>query len=85
MKYHGKLYGKIGRRYIPLEQNTEYVTELENQIEKMKNCANCKFGYLGEADMFENCSNCTMMYCICQKTKKEMDWDEKCDSWELAE
>jgi hypothetical protein len=59
--------------------------KLKAQIEKMKNCANCKFGYLGEADMFENCRNCTMMYCICQKTKKEMDWDEKCDSWELAE
>ena len=71
--------GNCGDKYK--EENEQ----LKTQIEKMKNCANCKFGYLGEADMFENCRNCTMMYCICQKTKKEMNWDEKCDSWELAE
>lgn len=76
----------IDRAYLAgAKELQEENKQLKTQIEKMKNCANCKFGYLGETDLFENCRNCTMMYCICQKTKKEMNWDEKCDSWELAE
>lgn len=60
------------------------ITQLTQHIEKMKCCANCKYGEQGEYDFFENCRSCTAMYCICQKTKKEMDWTDKCDEWELA-
>lgn len=61
------------------------IKKLKQQIEKMKCCANCKYGNSGDYDSFENCRFCTVMYCICDKTKKEMDWEEKCDKWELAE
>ena len=59
--------------------------QLKTQIEKMKNCANCKYGNQGNYNCFENCSCCSIMYCICDKTREEMDWEEKCDNWELAE
>lgn len=67
------------------EQLKQSNWELLEKIEKMKNCANCKFGNPGDYDCFENCSSCTIMNCICDKTGKEMDWEEKCDDWELDE
>lgn len=46
--YDGKLYIKLGRKYIPLEQDIVYFEQLENrimqlrkQVDKMKNCSNC--------------------------------------------
>lgn len=59
--------------------------QLKQQVEKMKCCANCKHGEEGDYDCFENCDSCTIMYCICQKHKRRMDWTDKCDDWELAE
>jgi hypothetical protein len=61
------------------------IQKKDNFIDKMKCCSNCKHGNEGEYDCFENCSSCTVMYCICPKTKEEMDWTDKCDNWELAE
>ena len=34
MEYHGKLYGKIGRRIIPLSLTSDDVDELERQQDK---------------------------------------------------
>ena len=32
MKYHGKLYGKIIGKYIPLKQHSDYVDKLERDF-----------------------------------------------------
>ena len=40
MKYVGPLYGKIGRRYVPLEHNSEYYDNVENKINQLKKAYN---------------------------------------------
>lgn len=62
--YDGKLYIKIGRKYIPLEQTVEYFENLEQeneqlkeQIEKMKNCSNCN-GIIKGGERTEKCKYC---------------------------
>lgn len=36
MTYTGKLFGKIGRKYIPMEHTTEYYDEIEKKIQCLK-------------------------------------------------
>lgn len=70
----------------------------EQQIEKMKCCANCKHSVEGCADCFENCGNCEEGRFACylkakQDTNgkvyfKHNDYNKyyyKCDKWELYE
>lgn len=75
--YDGKLYIKLGRKHIPLEETVEYFENLEKeneqlkqQINKMKCCGNCKHYCINDEDDFDCCRsyNCT-----------------KFDKWELAE
>jgi hypothetical protein len=49
MQYQGKLFGKVGKAYFPLELTTTDVDKLQEEIEKLKsaniklrNCENCK-------------------------------------------
>ena len=62
--YDGKLYIKLGRKYIPLEQDIVYFEQLENrimqlrkQIDKMKNCSNCN-GIIKGGIRAERCKPC---------------------------
>lgn len=36
MKYTGLLYGKIGRKYVPMEHDTQYYDEIEDKIKQLK-------------------------------------------------
>lgn len=36
MTYTGKLFGKIGRKYIPMEHTTEYYDNIEKKIQCLK-------------------------------------------------
>jgi len=43
MEYHGKLYGKIGRKYIPLRMTSEEVDALKSQLDAAEE--NKKYGW----------------------------------------
>ena len=36
MKYEGLLYGKVGRKYVPLEHPTDYYDNIEKKIKLLK-------------------------------------------------
>lgn len=36
MRYTGELFGKIGRKYIPMEHTTEYYDDIEKKIKHLK-------------------------------------------------
>jgi hypothetical protein len=39
MKYHGPLYGKIDKKYIPLKQHSDYVDKLEREAKSQRQLA----------------------------------------------
>lgn len=79
----GEAIGSIALEYIvELEKENE---QLKAQIEKMKSCANCKYGKQGAPDYNRECYYCDVDRCICAVTGNKMTWDEKCDEWGLAE
>lgn len=79
----GEAIGSIALEYIvELEKENE---QLKAQIEKMKCCANCKYGKQGDPDYNRECYYCDVDRCICAVTRNKMTWDEKCDEWGLAE
>lgn len=78
--YDGKLYIKLGRKHIPLEQTVEYFESIEKeneqlkqQIEQMKCCGNCK--HRNTKEVVETC-----------KKKKTYTLNKGfCDKWEENE
>lgn len=59
------------------------ITQLKTQIEKMKNCANCKHSTKGERDVYGECYCCDVDMCKCKISGDLIDWNYKCDKWEL--
>lgn len=53
--YDGKLYIKLGRKYIPLEQDIVYFEKLEQENEQLKNTI---MQLRKQVDKMKNCSNC---------------------------
>ena len=58
MKYHGPLYGKIDKKYVPLKQHSDYVDKLEREVESQRQLAeeliatirlNCRMKTLNKA------------------------------------
>lgn len=53
MTYTGKLFGKIGRKYIPMEHTTEYYDDIEKKIQHLKKAyekfdESCQYGESNE-------------------------------------
>ena len=53
----------------------EYIENLEKENEQMKNCLNCKFGDLGEDNI----------WCYNKERYGSYDAKKGCKHWELAE
>lgn len=63
---------------IILEDNdtlNKWVDELKAQIEKTKNCVNCKHKNIYQYDFINEC----------RLTENQINYEHKCDKWELAE
>lgn len=72
----------IDRAYVAGAKEMQKENEqLKAQIEKMKCCANCKYGKQGYPDYNRECYFCDVDRCICAVTGNKMTWDEKCDEW----
>ena len=69
----GEAIGVIALEHIEKVENEN--EHLKQQIEQMKNCLNCKFGDLGEDDIW------------CYNRERHGFYDAKkgCKHWELAE
>ena len=66
------------------EMAEEYIKSLEQQIEKMKNCGNCKYGYCGGSSIsidkdgnrtFHNWNKEKQAYCDIGKNGKYQCWE----------
>ena len=57
ISYFGHWYDVIGEeRVLILEKSIRYIAELEAQIEKMKECANCPVWLFNQTE--KNCKDC---------------------------
>ena len=76
MEYEGKLYGKVGNGYFPLQETTMYVKQLENTVEfYRKECQNLR-DYLTENKIGN--PNQGLFDAILEHVKENTIMDEQC-------
>lgn len=54
-------------------------------LDKLRNCANCRHSLDNEPDGFEYCPHCRMDTACCSLTGEDNSWRHRCDKWEFRD
>ena len=89
-----KLYKKNGAVFIPSEvtiddflEKEKLIKDLEQKIEIMKNCTNCRYGSDCQQNDNSECSRCLYGLNHCKNPKNKdnayRDFEDVCEYWEI--